>query len=228
MPRNYMTPTVVRSLLIPQFAMPSSKTCTLIRRSLMISLAAAVLVSATWVAGSGRDVVNVSEASPRRGALTGTIASPDAVPVIAPVGGAVVTVAVDEGTAVRAGEVLAVLAHDDTKLVAPVSGVISRRSVQRGSVVRPDGAAPFLIVPESPLRVVVEVDQAMSRALRNSSIATFEVEGETKQAFKARFSSVRAEASVPGEPPTRYLASFTLEGAAKLAPGLTVDVTIKR
>ncbi|HRC57407.1 MAG: HlyD family efflux transporter periplasmic adaptor subunit [Myxococcales bacterium] len=208
--------------------MPSSKTCTFVRRSLMAVFAAGVLVSATWALSPGREVIRASEASPRRGLLTGTIAAPDAVPVISPVGGAVVTVAVDEGTTVRAGEVLAVLAHDETKLLAPVSGVISKRSVHRGSVVRPDGAAPFLIVPEAPLRVVVVVDEAMSRSLRGTSVASFSADASTKQAFKARFSSVRPEAAAPGTLPARYLASFTIEGEFKLAPGATVDVSIKR
>ncbi len=208
--------------------MPSPKTCTLIRRLLMTALAIGVLVSATWVFGSDRGVVSASEASPRRGMYNGTIASPDEVPVIAPVGGAVVTVAVDEGTAVRAGEVLAVLAHDETKLIAPVSGVISKRSVQRGSVVRPDGAAPFLILPQSPLRVVVQIDAALSRTLRASSTAVFSLEQDPKQSFKARFSSLRPEPTAPGTQPTTYLASFIIEGEAKLALGTQVNVTIKR
>lgn len=208
--------------------MPSSKTCTLIRRLLMTAFAIGALVSATWVFGSDRGVVSASEASPRRGMYTGVINPPDEVPVIAPVGGAVVTVAVDEGTEVRAGEVLAVLAHDETKLVAPVSGVISKRSVQRGSVVRPDGAAPFLILPQSPQRVVVQIDAALSRTLRSSSTAVFTLEQDAKQTFKARFASLRPEATAPGAQPTSYLASFTLEGEAKLALGTQVNVTIKR
>ncbi len=203
-----------------------SKTCTSIRRSLVAVTLMAGVLSATWALGDERK--GHAEARPVRGALVGTIASPDAVPVIAPVGGAVITVAVEEGTLVRQGEVLAVLAHDETKLLAPVSGVITKRSVQRGSVVRPDGAAPFHIAPVAPLRVVVEVDQATSRALRNSSIATFAPEGDDKQAYKARFASLRPAVVAEGAKPARFLASFTIEGEAKVRPGQAVQVAIKK
>lgn len=176
--------------------------------------------------------MNHSEASPgkasQRGAsLVGRITAPDPVPVIAPVAGAVVTVSVDEGTAVKAGEVLAVLAHDDTELVAPVSGVVVRRSINRGSVVRPDGAAAFLILPDAPLRLVVEVDRKTSRALRASSIASFVLEGDREHAFKARFSAVRTESTSKGTP--RYLAQFDTEGSGvKLSSGMTVAVFLPR
>lgn len=222
-----MQPKVVRGLLRQPDVMPS-KTCTSIRRSLVAVTLMAGVLSATWALGDERKGVRHAEASPVRGALLGTIATPDAVPVIAPVGGAVITVAVEEGSLVRQGEVLAVLAHDETKLLAPVSGVITKRSVQRGSVVRPDGAAPFHIAPAAPLRVVVEVDHATSRALRNSSIATFAVEGDDKQAYKARFASLRPEVVAAGSKPARFFASFTIEGEAKVRPGQAVQVAIKK
>lgn len=203
----------------------------------MAALVVAVVLPATLVLGRNQgDVLNSSEAAPVTAAkvaakaapreTTGQIMAPDAVPVIAPVGGAVVVVSVDEGTAVKAGEVLAVLAHDDTKLVSPIDGVVSRRSVNRGSVVRPEGAAPFLITPTAPLRLVVEVDAAMSRSLRSSSTAMFTTSSE-KGAFKARFSAVRAEPNGSGS--LRYLASFTTEGSgAKVAPGMKVAVQLNK
>ena len=209
----------------------------------MAALVVAVVLPATWVLGLNQgDIFNSSEAAPSsavakvikalpRLEMTGQIMAPDAIPVIAPVGGAVVVVSVDEGTAVKAGEVLAVLAHDDTKLLAPVDGVVSRRSVNRGSVVRPEGAAPFLITPSSPLRLVVEVDAATSRSLRSSSTAMFTTGTSTgtdkDRAFKARFSAVRAEPNGSGS--LRYLASFSTEGSgAKVAPGMKVAVQVNR
>lgn len=224
-----------------------SNSCTTIRRSLMAALVVAVIVPATWAVGRNHgDLLNVSEAGAQaataakpvtvasfvtKGAPQATalaqVMAPDPVPVIAPVGGAVVVVSVDEGTAVKAGEVLAVLAHDETKLLAPIDGVISRRSINRGSVVRPDGAAPFLITPASPLRLVVEVDAATSRSLRDKSTATFTVGADKEHAFKARFSAVRAEPNGAGS--LRYLASFTTEGTgAKIAPGMKVPVQLRR
>lgn len=205
----------------------------------MAALVVAVVLPATLVLGRNQgDVLNSSEAAPVTAAkiaakvaakeTTGQIMAPDAVPVIAPVGGAIVIVSVDEGTAVKAGEVLAVMAHDDTKLVSPIDGVVSRRSVNRGSVVRPEGAAPFLITPSAPLRLVVEVDAATSRSLRSSSTAMFTtgVEKE-KGAFKARFSAVRAEPNGSGS--LRYLASFTTEGSgAKVSPGMKVAVQLNK
>jgi multidrug efflux pump subunit AcrA (membrane-fusion protein) len=222
---------VVRSLLSTQNVMPSSKACTFVRRSLMAVLVAAVVVPATWLANSHGTVVKSSEASPtvtshRDSTLTGKIAAPDPIAVIAPVGGAIDTVAVDEGTVVKEGEVLAVLAHDDTKLLAPVSGVVLRRSVNRGSVVRPDGAAPFLIVPNTPPQLIVEVDRATSRSLRAKSVATFTVTPE-KRSFKARFSALRTESNPKGS--LRYLASFSTEGSgAKVQPGMSVAVELER
>lgn len=239
--------TVVRSLLLPPNVM--AKSCTTIRRCLMGALVVAAIIPATWAVGRNHgDILNVSEAGPAQATaaapvnvaslvtkaaptapVLGQIMAPDPVPVIAPVGGAIVVVSVDEGTAVKAGEVLAVLAHDETKLLAPIDGVISRRSVNRGSVVRPDGAAPFLITPAAPLRLVVEVDAPTSRSLRSSSTATFTVTGEDKEAhaFKARFSAVRAEPNGSGS--LRYLASFTTAGSgAKLTPGMKVPVTLRR
>jgi multidrug efflux pump subunit AcrA (membrane-fusion protein) len=228
-----------------------SKSCTAIRRSLMAALVVAAIIPATWAVGRNHgEILNVSEAGPQataaapanvaslatkaapRATVLGQVMAPDPVPVIAPVGGAIVVVSVDEGTAVKAGEVLAILAHDDTKLIAPIDGVISRRSVNRGSVVRPDGAAPFLITPVAPLRLVVEVDAPTSRSLRSSSTATFMATGpaaddKEPHAFKARFSSVRAEPNGSGS--LRYLASFTTEGSgAKLTPGMKVPVTLRR
>jgi multidrug efflux pump subunit AcrA (membrane-fusion protein) len=197
----------------------------------MAVLIAAVVVPATWMASRNGTVLRSSEASPavvshRDSALTGKITAPDLVPVIAPVGGAIDTVAVDEGTAVKAGEVLAVLAHDDTKLLAPISGVVVRRSVNRGSVVRPDGAAPFLIAPDSPPQLIVEVDRATSRSLRAKSIATFTVTPE-KRSFRARFSSLRTESNASGS--LRYLASFSTEGSgAKIQLGMSVPVQLVR
>ncbi len=232
---------VVRSLLIAPIVM-SSKTCTMIRRTLMAVLVVAVLLSATWVVGRNQgEVVTSSEASPAEAASLkvvestekmGQIMAPDPIPVIAPVGGAIVVVSVDEGTEVKAGEVLAVLAHDDTKLLAPVSGVVSRRSVNRGSVVRPDGAAPFHITPATPLRLVVEVDAKTSRSLRARSTASFQARGtdassDKTRAFKARFSSVRAESNGSGS--LRYLASFSTEGTgAKVTAGMKVPVVVNR
>jgi multidrug efflux pump subunit AcrA (membrane-fusion protein) len=231
---------VVRGLLIAPIVM-SSKTCTVIRRSLMAALVVAVLIPATWFVGRNHgDVLNSSEASPAQAAAAaikgassermGQIMAPDPIPVIAPVGGAVVMVSVDEGTEVKAGEVLAILAHDDTKLLAPVSGVISRRSINRGSVVRPDGGAAFHITPATPLRLVVEVDAKTSRSLRASSTASFQgrdAEADKPRAFKARFASVRAEPNGAGS--LRYLASFTTEGTgAKVATGMKFPVTVNR
>jgi multidrug efflux pump subunit AcrA (membrane-fusion protein) len=216
----------------------------MIRRALMAALVVAVVLPATWVLGRNQgDVLSSSEAAPAAAATatakgakatkvskaetTGQIMAPDAVPVIAPVGGAIVMVSVDEGTVVKAGEVLAVLAHDDTKLLSPIDGVVSRRSVNRGSVVRPEGAAPFLITPAAPLRLVVEVDGAMSRSLRSSSTATFTTSTDKDRAFKARFSAVRAEPNGSGS--LRYLASFTIEGSgAKVAPGMKVAVLLSK
>lgn len=210
----------------------------------MAVLVVAVLLPATWVVGRNRgEVVNSSEASPVQAAALkvveptekmGQIMAPDPIPVIAPVGGAIVVVSVDEGTEVKAGEVLAILAHDDTKLVAPIAGVISRRSVNRGSVVRPDGAAPFHITPATPLRLVIEVDAKTSRSLRASSTASFQAHAtntdaaaDKTRAFKARFSSVRAEPNGAGS--LRYLASFTTEGTgAKVAAGMKVPVIVNR
>lgn len=205
----------------------------------MAALVVAVVLPATWVLGLNQgDMLNSSEAAPASAVakvakalpkmeMTGQIMAPDAVPVIAPVGGAVVVVSVDEGTAVKAGEVLAVLAHDDTKLLAPIDGVVSRRSVNRGSVVRPEGAAPFLITPASPLRLVVEVDAATSRSLSSSSTALFTTATTKDRAFKARFSAVRAEPNGAGS--LRYLASFTTEGSgAKVAAGMKVAVQVNK
>jgi biotin carboxyl carrier protein len=231
-----MRPIVVRTLLLAPIVM-SSKTCTMIRRSLMAVLVVAVVLPATWALDRS-EVLSSSEASPAAAAAKaflpvhdnmGLIMLPDPVPVIAPVGGAVVIVSVDEGTMVKAGEVLAVLAHDDTKLLAPIDGVVSRRSINRGSVVRPDGAAPFLITPTSPLRLVVEVDAKTSRSLRATSTASFSMaDAEQKQrAFKARFSAVRAEPNGAGS--LRYLASFTTEGTgAKVAPGMKLAVQLTK
>jgi multidrug efflux pump subunit AcrA (membrane-fusion protein) len=212
----------------------SSSTCTWIRRSLMAVLAAAVLLPATWMLGGGGkgEVVRAAQAGPqtaqrRDHELTGIIIDPEPVPVIAPVGGAIVTVTVDEGTTVQAGEVLAVLAHDDTKLIAPVSGVILRRSVNRGSVVRPDGAAPFLILPNTAPQLVIEVDRVTSRSLRAKSIARFTLAADKEHAFKARFSSVRTEPTSTGT--LRYLASFSTAGSgAKVLPGMKVAVELQR
>jgi multidrug efflux pump subunit AcrA (membrane-fusion protein) len=246
---------VVRTLLIDPIVMSSSNTCTMIRRALMAALVVAVVLPATWVLGPNQgDMLSSSEAAPAsaaakiakaspRAETTGQIMAPDAIPVIAPVGGAIVVVSVDEGTAVKAGEVLAVLAHDDTKLLAPVDGVVSRRTVNRGSVVRPEGAAPFFITPTAPLRLVVEVDAATSRSLRSSSTAIFTTgttgtgttgtgtgtAGTTDKdrSFKARFSAVRAEPNGSGS--LRYFASFSTEGSgAKVSPGMKVAVQVNK
>jgi multidrug efflux pump subunit AcrA (membrane-fusion protein) len=237
---------VVRTLLIDPIVMSSSNTCTMIRRALMAALVVAVVLSATWVLGPNQgDMLSSSEAAPASAAAkiakasprtetTGQIMAPDAIPVIAPVGGAIVVVSVDEGTAVKAGEVLAVLAHDDTKLLAPVDGVVSRRTVNRGSVVRPEGAAPFFITPTAPLRLVVEVDAATSRSLRSSSTAIFTTTTGTgtgttgkDRSFKARFSAVRAEPNGSGS--LRYFASFSTEGSgAKVSPGMKVAVQVNK
>ncbi len=205
----------------------------------MAVLVVAVTLPATWMLGRNQgEVLNSSEASPASAIAakafltqverTGQFMLPDPVPVIAPVGGAVVLVSVDEGTVVKAGEVLAVLAHDETKLLAPIDGIVSRRSINRGSVVRPDGAAPFLITPTSPLRLVVEVDAKTSRSLRSTSTASFSLgEADQERAFKARFSQVRAEPNGAGS--LRYLASFTTEGTgAKAAPGMKVAVQLAK
>lgn len=224
-----MRPTVVRSLLLDPFVMPSLKASAMIRRALLAALVVAVVLPATWVLSTieaAPAAAKIAKAVIKHEAV-GQIMAPDPVPVISPVGGAIVVVSVDEGTPVKAGEVLAVLAHDDTKLVAPISGVISRRSVSRGSVVRPDGAAPFFITPDAPLRLVVEVDAATSRSLRASSSATFALDSEKDRAFKARFSAVRAEPNGSGS--LRYLASFSTEGSgAKVAPGMKVAVQVNK
>lgn len=221
---------MVRSLLLDPLVMPSIKASTMIRRALLAALIVAVALPATWVL-STLEAAPTTAAKIAKAAIKqetfGQIMAPDPVPVIAPVGGAIVVVSVDEGTPVKAGEVLAVLAHDDTKLVAPISGVVSRRSVNRGSVVRPEGAAPFLITPAAPLRLVVEVDAATSRSLKAASTATFTVDSEKDRAFKARFSAVRAEPNGSGS--LRYLASFSTEGSgAKVSPGMKVAVQVNR
>lgn len=208
--------------------MPASKTCTTLRRLLTAGLALAVILPATWVLGGALDgkAVGVPSTAAQTGAsLTGKIQPPEEVSVIAPISGAVISVLVEKGESVRAGQTLAVLANDETKLEAPVAGIVTRVSISRGSVVRPDGSAPFIIAPQTPLRLVVEVDAATSRSLRASSTASFTLPNE-KRASKARFSFVRTEPN--GGNSLRYLASFLLEDGASPAVGLVVPVALSR
>jgi multidrug efflux pump subunit AcrA (membrane-fusion protein) len=205
--------------------MPYTKSRKNTRRLLTAGLMLAVLLPATWVLGDGSTGGSTSMVS--SATLSGLIATPEPVPVIAPESGAIVSVSVNEGDAVQVGDVLAVLAHDETKLVAPVAGIVTRRSVSRGSVVRPNGAAPFLITPQTPLRLLVEVVPATARSLRAASVATFSVPDDKGHTYKARFTEVRAETNAAGS--LRYIASFTTEGsAAPVRAGMMVSVTLTR
>lgn len=210
--------------------MRDPKACTTIRRVLVAGLALAVILPATWVASGalgGKTVAAAAaDTSDAAAPLSGKILPPEEVAVIAPTSGAVTAVLVEKGDSVRAGQVLAVLANDETKLEAPVAGVVTRVSISRGSVVRPNGAAPFSISPQTPLRLVVEVDAATSRALRPSSMASFTLPNE-KQASKAHFSFVRTEPNGPNS--LRYLASFQLDDATPTAlTGVVVRVALSR
>ncbi len=54
------------------------------------------------------------------------------------------------------------------------------------------------------------------------------MEGADKQAYKARFASLRPEVVPAGAKPARFFASFTIEGDAKVRPGQAVQVAIKK
>ncbi len=63
-----------------------------------------------------------------------------------------------------------------SKVVAPFAGTVTTRSIDRGALVREGGTTPlFTVVATDPVRVFVDVPQAIAASVRNDTAATISV-----------------------------------------------------
>lgn len=63
-----------------------------------------------------------------------------------------------------------------SKVVAPFAGTVTTRSIDRGALVREGGTTPlFTVVATDPVRVFVDVPQAIAPSVRNETPATISV-----------------------------------------------------